>query len=295
MNWDNVKFFLAVARSGQLSAASIRLGVSQATISRRISAIETELDCRLFNRGTTGSELTPEGQELLGLAEEIEAGMVRLRSNSRRSTSEVSGTVRIGAPDGFGVAYLSRKLHLLAERYPQLILQLVPVPRSFSLSQREADVAVMIGRPGKGRLRIRKLTDYTLRLFASRSYLEEHGVPEVEADLGRHRLIGYVDDLIYSSELNFNTEFWSGWGSKIEIASALGQFEAVRSGAGIGVLHDFMACTVPDLVPVLTSRTLELAYWTAWHESMKDTRRVRVVAEFLDEIVKADRHLFVAC
>src|SRR5690606_33033448 len=123
----------------------------------------------------------------------------------------VSGTVRIGAPDGFGVSFLAPRLGKLIARHPELKIQLVPVPRSFSLSQREADVAITIERPEQGRLVSGKLVDYSLGLYCSQAYAEESGVPDNVDALRGHRRIGYVDDLIFSPSLNFTGEVMRNW------------------------------------------------------------------------------------
>ena len=137
------------------------------------SAISNKhLGKKLFDRSTTGCMLLPSGQVLLAHAERVESEMIQTTADLKDDTQVLSGTVRIGAPDGFGVSFLAPQLHRLSEKYPQLQIQLVPMPRVFSLSQREADIAITIGRPKKGRLRVRKLTDYSLRLYASRSYLK---------------------------------------------------------------------------------------------------------------------------
>ncbi|MEW7009271.1 LysR family transcriptional regulator [Lentilitoribacter sp. EG35] len=292
MNWDDAKYFLAVARAGQMLSAASRLGVSQATLSRRITSLEQALDCRLFDRSTGGCILTNNGNMLLEVAERIEAEFINVPTLVRGSQSDVSGTVRIGAPDGFGVAFLSRHLHHLTTENPDLDVQLVPIPRSFSLSQREADIAVMVGRPEKGRLLSRKLVDYSLGLYASKAYLEQSGVPTTLADLSEHKLIGYVEDLIFAPALNYTSDFLRGWHSKIEISSALGQFEAVKSGAGIGVLHDFMALSDESIVRLFPQNSVHRSYYTVWHESMKNTRRIATVAQFLDKIALTNKSLF---
>ena len=95
-------------------------------------------------------------------------------------------------------------------------------------------------------------------------------------DLNEHRLVGYVEDLIFSSELEYNKQIFSNWKSAIEISGVIGQFEAVRGGAGIGVLHDFMAGNDNSLIPVLPDEsTLSRSYWMVWHESLKNSRRVQ--------------------
>lgn len=292
MNWDDLKYFLAVARDRQFLSASRRLGVSQATLNRRVTALEARLETTLFRRSTTGCELTSQGIALMEHAVQIEAETLQISSTLSGRESEISGTVRIGAPDGFGVAFLAPRLHLLTAKFPKLSVQLVPMPRHFSLSQREADIAVTIGRPDKGRLRVRKLTDYSLRLYASQSYLDIHGVPKTLEALKDHQLVGYVEDLIFTPALNFSAHFLRNWQSTIEVSSALGQFEVVRAGGGIGILHDFMVNGAPDFVPVLPDQHVSRSYWTVWHENLKNSRRVAEVVKFLNWAVHAEKGSF---
>lgn len=293
MNWDDMKYFLAVARDGQFLSAAHRLGVSQATLNRRVTALEARLETPLFKRSTTGCELTTQGIALMEHAIRMEVETLQISSTLSGRESEISGTVRIGAPDGFGVAFLAPRLHLLTAKFPKLSVQLVPMPRHFSLSQREADIAITIGRPEKGRLRVQKLTDYSLGLYASKSYLEANGKPDTIDVLKEHQLVGYVEDLIFTPALNFSAHFLSNWQSSIEVSSALGQFEVVRAGGGIGILHDFMVSTAPELVPILPDEQVLRSYWTVWHEDLKNSRRVTEVARFLNEIVQKDKRIFL--
>ena len=272
--------------------AARRLGVSQARLSRRVAALEGAVGARLLDRTTRGCTLTEDGRAMFEAAERAEAAMLAGAARLRGREGEVAGTVRIGAPDGFGRAFLAPRLGRLVAAHPTLRVQLVPVPRAFSLSGREADVAVMVGRPEKGRLRVRRLTDYTLGLYASADYLACAGRPETVADLEGHALVGYVDDLIYAPELNYAAELLRGWRSRVEVSTAAGQLEAVRSGAGVGVLHDFMAQGDPELVHLLPERVVERTYWTVWHENLRGLPRVEAVVEFLDAAVREERGLF---
>jgi DNA-binding transcriptional LysR family regulator len=173
--------------------------------------LETALDAQLLVRRTNGCGLTGEGEAFLLHAERMEAEMLAAQATLGRTDSAISGTVRIGAPDGFGVSFLAPRLGALTARHPDLRLQLVPVPRSFSLPQREADIAITVERPAEGRLVARKLVDYSLSLYASRSYLEAHGMPTRTEDLKEHRLISYVEDLIFSPSLQFTREILRNW------------------------------------------------------------------------------------
>ncbi len=293
MNWEDGKLLLAVARQGQMLGAAKRLGLNQATLSRRIAALEAELGTQLVIRHAHGCTLTADGTALVTRLERVESEMLLARADLQQTGTQVSGVVRIGAPDGFGVKFLAPRLALLAEQQKGLTLQLVPVPRSFSLSEREADIAVMVGRPETGRLVARKLTDYTLGLYAAPDYLARFGTPETLDELATgHRLVGHVDDLIYAPGLNYSREFLRHWQSAIEISSAIGQTEAVRGGAGIGVLHDYLALGDTGLVRVLPQTFISRAYWVAMHESLRNVERVRVVARFLAEIVRENQGAF---
>lgn len=291
MNWDDVRIFLAVARQGQILGAARALALNHATVARRLTALEEALGARLFVRKTNGSDLSSEGERFLIHAERIESEMLAARE-AAGADSGIAGTVRVGAPDGFGVAFLAPRIGELVERHQGLRIELVPVPRTFSLSRREADIAVTLERPSEGRLVALKLTDYRLGLYASADYLERHGAPAALADLGRHRLVGYVEDLLFTASLDYTAEFLKDWRSSIAVSSAMGQTEAVRAGAGIGILHGFMARGDAVLVPVLPEHTLKRSYWTVVHEDLRMIRRVAVVAEFLSELVARERAIF---
>jgi DNA-binding transcriptional LysR family regulator len=285
--------FLAVARNGQILAASKRLGVNHATLSRRMTTLEERLKSRLLIRRTNGCELTAEGEVFLHAAERMETEMLRAQAGIGRLDSTIAGTVRIGAPDGFGVSFLAPRLGQLIKRHPELRIQLVPVPRSFSLSQREADIAITLERPEQGRLVSSKLTDYTLGLYASRGYLAANGAPLDVDGLKAHPRIGYVEDLIFTPSLNFSGEVMRSWDASFEISTAIGQTEAVRSGAGIGILHDYIARQCDELVRILPAVSIKRAYWTTYHESARDLVRVRTVSDFLQELVSVERQIFL--
>ncbi|AZN72075.1 LysR family transcriptional regulator [Georhizobium profundi] len=293
MNWDDVRIFLAVARRGQILSAARTLGINHATVSRRLTALEKALGARLVLRRTNGCELTGEGEAFVEAAERMEAAMLTAQAGFLGQDAALSGTVRIGAPDGFGISFLAPRLGRLLTRYPGLHLQLVPVPRVFSLSRREADIAITVERPDQGRVVARKLVDYSLGFYASRGYVAEHGIPQAIEELRQHRLIGYVEDLVFSRVLNFAEELPRDVRATFEISSAVGQAEAVRSGAGIGILHDFTARHDPDFVHVLRGHIFKRAYWIVYHENARGVARVKAVSDFVMEEVAAARDGFL--
>lgn len=294
MDWDNTRIFLAIARTGQILGAAKHLGLNHATVARRLTAFESALQAKLFVRRPNGCDLTEEGERLLVYAERVESEMLTACADIGHTDLAIEGTVRVGAPDGFGVAFLAPRLGRLRERYPGLMIQLVPVPRMFSLSRREADIAITLALPEEGRLIARKLTDYTLGLYASKAYLERAGMPATLGDLKKHVRIGYVEDLLFSPSLNFARELVKDWQADIGISSALGQTEAVRAGAGIGILHTFIARRDDTLVPLLPEYSITRSYWTVIHEDLGTIRRVSVVADFIAAAVAKERGIFCA-
>ncbi|MCB1418571.1 MAG: LysR family transcriptional regulator [Notoacmeibacter sp.] len=292
MNWDDVRIFLAVARSGQILGAARRLGLNHATVSRRLAALESDVKAKLVNRMTTGTELTPDGERFLETAERMESEMIAVRAELARSDDDITGTVRIGAPDGFGVAWLASHLGGITELHPGLSVQLVPIPRSFSLSRREADIAITVERPAEGRLVAGKLVDYTLGLYASRGYAGKHGLPSAAAELPSHRLVGYVEDLVINPSLDYAREIHPDWNASFCISSALGQTEAVRSGAGIGILHTFIARQHDDLVAVPGFQPIRRAYWIVYHESLRPVQRIQAVVRYIQDAVERSRATF---
>ena len=235
--------------------------------------------------------MTEDGSLVFSMAERVEAEIFAGLSDLG-GQGQVAGTIRVGTPDGFGSAYLAPRLGQIHKQYPELQIQLVPVPRSFSLSEREADIAIMVGRPKKGRLKVRKLLDYSLGVYASETYLAQNPTPLSLDALRAHTLVGYVDDLIYADDLNYTREFLSDWRSDVQVSTAIGQFEAIKAGVGIGVLHDSMAKNCTELVRLFPERSVTRTYWIVWHDSLAIASRMRAFMDMLDALVAEDGQLF---
>ena len=293
MDWDNIRVFLSVARAGQFLAAARQLKIDHGTVSRRIGALEKSLGVRLFDRQSTGCVLTTAGDRLYASAEEVEAQLLRAQGDLSQSDVELSGTVRIAAPDGFTTLFLCSRLGRRKRKYPSLTIQMVPMSRTFSLSKREADLAITIERPEEGRLAVRKLIDYSLHFYAAKSYLAEYGIPRSVTDLQCHCLVTYVQDLVFADRLHFMPELYGPAFSRLECSGAVGQLQAVRSGAGIGILHDYAAHDDPHLQVVLPETVFERSYWIITHIDMRRLSRVRAVSDFISAEIAAERATFL--
>lgn len=285
-DWDDLRFFVEVARQGTLSGAARTLGSDHATVSRRITALEQSLGATLFQRSPAGYSLTSAGATLLPHAEEAESATIKATEALERPRAGLSGKVRLATPDGFGNHFIARFLGELAATYPQLTLELVTVPQILSLSQREGDLTVNLAPPIRGRFRTEKLTDYDLRIYADRSYLDGAETIRTRQDLRAHRFIGYVDDLIFTRELDYLDEVLPGLKAPIQSSSLLAQVTAALRGDGLCVLPHFIAEQQPSLVPVLPGEVvLRRSYWMSAQEDLADLPRVRALRHFVRSCV----------
>ncbi|OYW57787.1 MAG: LysR family transcriptional regulator [Azorhizobium sp. 32-67-21] len=292
--WSDLRFFLAVARAGKLTLAARQLGVEHSTVGRRIGALERMLGAKLFDRQPGGYDLTAPGERLLASAEAMETLAATAQQDIAGADLGVAGTVRIGAPDGFGTFFLAPRMGRLAARHPALEVQFLAMPRVFNLTKREADIAISLSRPKQGRLHARKLTDYRLRLYASRDYVAEHGAIESRAALLRHTFISYVDELLYAPELDYAPLVAKDLRPRVKSSSLVAQFMAVKAGAGVAVLPRFMAEGEADLVPVLPGEVeIERTFWLITHADTRTLARVRVAADFIAREAQEARSLFL--
>ncbi len=292
MDWDDIRYFLSVARAKQFSAAATRMGVDTATIARRINSLERSLKARLFDRQRTGCALTQAGERFLATAEELESQILRAQGDLRGSDVELDGTVRIAAPDGFGALFLCPRIGDLKAKHQSLTIQMVPISRAFSLSKREADLAVTIERPSEGKLVARKLVDYSLHLYASARYAEVRGLPKSMEELSKRCLVTYVPDLIFADQLVFLPEVYGPSFSRIECSTVVGQLQAIKGGAGIGFLHDYAAQRDPELKVVLPSVNFNRTYWIVTHADLHGLARVRAVIDYIVNVVMAEKAIF---
>jgi DNA-binding transcriptional LysR family regulator len=294
-DWSNLRAFLAVARTGRLTAAAGRLGFDHATVSRHICALEQALEARLFDRSPTGYTLTAQGERLLPTAEQIEALTVAAAGEVQGADLAVSGSVRVGAPEGFGSYFLAPRLAGLAEIHPDLEIELVAIPGVLSLSKREADIAVALSRPREGRLLARKLTDYSLSLYGAPAYLEARPPLTTRAQMTDHRFIGYIEDLLYAPELDYMDAPDARITVQLRSSNLIAQLRAAAAGAGLCVLPDFIAASEPGLVRVLPGQVgLTRTFWLLTHADLKGLARVRAVADFITEAVQAARSELLA-
>ncbi len=287
MDWDDLRVFLAVVRQESLSRAGRVLKIDPATVGRRMARLEAATGARLFDKGPQGYALTDEGARLLTHAERVESAMAGA-AEALTGAGGLSGQIRIGAPDGCANYLLPQVLAAICDENPGLEVQIVALPRVFNLSKREADLAIGVSRPTAGRLTVQKLTDYKLHLAASRDYLARHGTPQTQEDLRGHRTVGYIPDMIFDSELDYLTEVGA---PPVSLASnsVSVQLNWLRTGAGIGVAHDFALPAAPGVVKVMADViSLTRSFWLIRHDGDARVERHNRFAAALTQGVRRE-------
>ncbi|HEV2747091.1 MAG TPA: LysR family transcriptional regulator [Allosphingosinicella sp.] len=292
-DWNSLRSFLAVARSGRLTLAAARLGLDHTTLSRRIGALEHALKAKLFDRSPTGYTLTEPGRRLLPIAEEMERLSIGAREAVGGTAVSVEGNVRIGSPEGFGSYFLAPRIAALKRRHPELTIQLVAASAVFSLARREADLAISVSRPPAGRLKAARLTDYDLALYAAPAYLGEHPPIRSAADLAGHQFVSYIGDLLHFPELDFLHHVAPAGATSLESSNLVAQLRATLAGAGLCVLPAFLAAEEAGLVRVLPDEVvLTRSLWLIVHQDLAGLARVKAVVRFIRDEVEAARQVF---
>lgn len=283
MKWDDLRIFLAVARQKRLVNAGRHLSLDPATVGRRITALEEALSATLFHRSPQGYALTEAGRALVAHAQAMEnhaaAASVDLGGQSER----LSGTVRIGAPDGVSNYLLTDACEALSRENPELQVQVVALPRLFSLSKREADLAITVSPPSAGRLTVRKISDYDLHLYARPELVAATGPIRSLDDLRNVRGIGYISDMIFDKELDYFALLGRDADPALTSNSMIVQLRWCLKGAGFCILPDFVAREHGDIVQVLADEVqLTRSFYLVRHQ---DDARVARINRMADVIV----------
>ncbi|MFK7876750.1 MAG: LysR family transcriptional regulator [Paracoccaceae bacterium] len=254
-NWEDIRIFLAVARAQSLSAGAKLVQMDPATLGRRIARLEAQMGVGLFVKSPQGYALTPDGMALMARAQAAEAALETGPSglNAGQGGQGLQGQIRIGAPDGCANYLLPQVCARISQDHPNLDLHIVALPRVVNLTKREADMAISVSAPTSGRHLVQKIVDYQLHLAAAPTYLQ--GKPPVLSidDLRAHRVIGYIPDMIFDKELDYLADLGV---SRVPLASnsVSVQLNAIRQGAGLGVVHDFSLPIVGGVKRVLTDK-----------------------------------------
>ena len=293
-DWNDLRFFLAVARSGTISLAGKRTGTDHATVGRRITALEASLGVQLFERNPRGYNLTRHGERMLATATAMEAQAVSLEEDlAGQQGGGLTGTVRISTLEGFGNFFLAARIGSFVRANPRLTVELITIQQIVALSRRQADIAITLETRPMGQFIHERLTDYRLFVYGTQAYLDSHPPIRAVTDLPAHRFAGYIDELIFTRGLDYLAELAPGLRARLQNSSLHAQMEAALSGYGLCVLPAYIATAEPRLTMVLPEQaSLTRTYWMVIHADVATTAQVRLAASFLRQEVAAASSLF---
>jgi DNA-binding transcriptional LysR family regulator len=286
-NWDDIRYFLALAEAGSQAGAGRQLGVKHTTVARRVQQLEDELDVALIMRSPDGIQLTDAGKRALMHARTAAEAIEAMALDVRGADDAVAGVVRVAVSPGFA-GYLSRRLAPLKQRYPELHVHLHADNRSADLSHGEADLAVRM-RPTEGPdLRIRTLGSAGWCVYAAHGYLEGKPLPKDIADMREHPIIGFEEELSGVPGALWLREQGLTDNIVLHTNSIASAFNAALGGLGIAVLPCLIAEEEANLVrlseqPVSTSKLSLVA-----HPDVLRSARVRAVWDYLLALVEQD-------
>jgi len=289
MNWDNARIFLAVARASTLRGAAQRLGVDQATVGRRLAALEEELSAKLFLRTQTAYVLTPAGEALLAPAEAMEQAAHTIERRVLGTDAQLSGTLRIATTDSLAVGYVLPAIARLRQQHPGIDVICQTSTNVVNLTKREADIAVRTLRPTAPDLIARRLAQLETGIYASRGYLAARGEPAEGAAFAGHDLVLYPrHDVPWMWEALCGESVSRGRVA-LQTGSAMTLFEAIAAGIGLSELPVYRGSSRLDFVRVLPNRRGKQEVWLVTHADLHKTARVQAFIAAIAAIFEAEQ------
>jgi len=281
MNWDDLRYVLAVARQRTLAGAGRELGVDPTTVGRRLLAIEAELGARLFERTGEGFTANSAGQIAVARAAEVELQTAALERDLQGRDSRVEGPVRITALDVLLDNFVVPRLPRLWQRHPGLELTLVSDLRVFDLSRHEADIAIRGIKPTHPDAVARRLGSVATAAYVARD-LEFGDEPA---------LIGFPRELDDTAIARALREHFPRGRLVARANTEAHVLQLVRAGVGAGLIDCFAGDADPTLRRALVPPVLHSEMWAVVHADMRRTARVRAVMDFLGEIIGGEADL----
>ena len=286
MEWDDLKHFLAVARSGSLTEAGRVLKASAATVGRRIAALESKLGARLFDRKQTGYSLTESGEAIRLRAEEVEEAVLSVEREALGRDLRPTGKVRLAATDDIATHVIAPHLGEFRRSCPGISLDIVARMDLVNLTRREADVALRGMRPTHGDFVIRRAGSWDFGLYAAKSYAEAHDLKPDLSNFSNAEIITWTEEWAHLRGGPWFAKHAPN--SNIALASDSRRVHqaACKAGVGVAILPCYLSDRDPDLIRLLPpERVLSVELWIVVHRDLIHTARVRAVMDFLTDVV----------
>lgn len=291
LDWNDLRYFLAVAREGSTLAAGRSLRVSQTTVARRIAALERSLGFPLFEKRQAGYALTPAGAELIERAEHVEGAANAFAEAAAAQSREVSGSVKITTEEVYAITLLAPLMRELRESHPDILIEVDTSQSVRDLGAGEADISLRsTSKQQPAGIVGRRLCIDDWALYCSRSYADRHGVPKTIKQLKKHAFIGGGGGNLWIQYQSWLQILGLEQRIAMHYPTSGGLLSGVRSGIGIAVLPCIVADGDPDFVRCIPPRTSHgRILWLFTHERVRHTPRVRAVIDFLYD--RLSRHV----
>ncbi|NRO96919.1 LysR family transcriptional regulator [Paraburkholderia sp. NMBU_R16] len=287
IHWDNARFFLAVARAGTLRGAAARLSVDQATVGRRIAALETALSARLFLRTPSLYVLTSAGEALVAPAEAMEQAALAMERRVAGMDEALSGTIRVATTDSLGKKFVVPAIAKLRRAHPGIDIVCVTSVDIANLTRREADLAIRTVRPDSPELVVRRLAQLEMGIYASRAYVAARGTPREGEAFEGHDLVMYQQPVVPSMWDALCGEPTNRGRVAFQTSSTMMLFEAAIAGLGLAGLPCFRADDEPELVRVMPHRREHFEVWLVAHLDLYKTARMQALIEVVADAFAA--------
>jgi len=282
MEWDDLRHFLAVARSGSLTEAARNLKASAATVGRHIETLEQRLGARLFEHRSTGYVLTEVGISILARAEAVEAAVLAVERGAVSSDQSLAGKVRVACTEDMASMVILPNLAPFISRHPQLQVELVGGLPAVNLSRRDADIAVRSLRPETGDLMMRRIGGVDLAVYASQAYATARGLMPRAFDFAKVETITWIEEMAGLRGGQWLAKHSARSRVALRVNTSRLLYAACVAGLGVAVLPCFGGDVDPSLVclvPPEEVQTLDL--WLVAHRDLATTPRVRAVMDYL--------------
>jgi DNA-binding transcriptional LysR family regulator len=290
MDWNDLRYFLAVRRAGSLAGAARALKVEHSTVSRRLAALEDALGVKLFLRGPDGFTSTPAGDKLAPHAESMEAAVTAIDRQVTGGDERVDGTVRLTTSEVFS-GFVVKRLGPLRERHPELVVEVLSGNQAFDLARGEADLAIRIMATTDPELVVRKLVECGWAMYAARGYLDRRAAPPSPEALAGHDVIGFDDTLARVPGALWLEAHGAGARVVLRGNSIMAVLNACLAGLGVTVLPCFLGDSEPSLVRLAPQHLGARPMYLVVHPDRARVARVRVVMDFIIEMMTGEARL----
>ncbi len=292
MNWNDLKYFLALKRHGRLCLASKRIGCSHVSIANRVAALEQFMQTKLFYQNSRGFHLTKAGEKLVPYAENCEKEL-RMIMEINRKEQKIRSKIRIGVTEGFGNYYIATRLAVWIKNKP-IDIELISLPSLTNITAGEVDISVTLGSQKGYNIIQKKLALYRIGIYASKDYLRTHPKINKSEDLLQHYFIGYIEEHVFSDDLRYHEEISPNLQIAYKSTTIHTQRLAIETGLGLGLLPHYVAFGNVNLVNLLPEIQFTREYWISSGTDLYQFKDLKRTWDFIISSCLANETLFLS-